>query len=121
VDNVIADTHHQPLMGPHSEQPLPETLSLSEKKKQDEVSAARPPPPSSERRASKLMAYQQGQEASFLAILDEVEQIEQSQASKGLSDKNFTFGLMNCLLVAYTFGAHPEHFWILYLLGSCIC
>lgn len=30
----------------------------------------------------------------------------------------FTLGLMNCLLIAYVFGACPQHFWILYIIET---
>lgn len=66
----------------------------------------------------KLVAYQNGQRDSYLAVLDEIDKIGHSQASKGLKNINFTFGLMNCLVVAYMFGAHPEHFWIVYALET---
>jgi Protein of unknown function (DUF2838) len=69
---------------------------------------------------STLVAYHEGQKAAFLAVLDEVDRIAQSQARNGLRNANFTFGLMNCLLVGYIFGAHPEHFWIVYALETVV-
>jgi hypothetical protein len=109
VDDAIADTD-QSYLYQQQRQHQPSDVQLTSQQPLD--------PSSGSRRESKLAAYQQGQEASFLAVLDEVEEIERSQASKGLSNKNFTFGLMNCLLIAYTFGAHPEHFWIFYLVET---
>jgi hypothetical protein len=70
------------------------------------------------RRASKLMAYREGQKQSFLAVLNQVDAIQAQHAQKGLSNGKFTFGLMNCLLIAYVFGSHPEQFWILYLIET---
>ncbi|KAG7355532.1 hypothetical protein IV203_000218 [Nitzschia inconspicua] len=53
---------------------------------------------SSTRRPSKILAYEQGREESFLAVLDEVERIEKYQASKGLSDKKIHLWLVELSL-----------------------
>jgi hypothetical protein len=66
----------------------------------------------------QLLIYEKGQKESFLRILDEIDKIQHAQHEKGLKKYNFTFGLMNCLLIAYIFGAHPQHFWILYLVET---
>mmetsp|Transcript_7385 Transcript_7385/g.21480 ORF Transcript_7385/g.21480 Transcript_7385/m.21480 type:complete len:513 (-) Transcript_7385:2423-3961(-) len=67
------------------------------------------------RRKSKIEAYNHGQRESFLAVLDRIDQIqEKTRNDKGFKEWKFTFGLVNCLLIAYIHGSHPEHFWILY-------
>ncbi|CAD7939497.1 unnamed protein product [Amoebophrya sp. A120] len=38
----------------------------------------------------------------------------QRRTDEGLSAHNFFVGVANVILVTYVFGAHPEHFWILY-------
>jgi len=43
-----------------------------------------------------------------------------SLQSKGLSTRNFTLGVFNCLFVAWSFGSIPQHFWIVYLLEACV-
>jgi hypothetical protein len=40
----------------------------------------------------------------------------QASKFKGLSAQSFCFGVTNSLLVAWIFGALPEHFWIVYIL-----
>ncbi len=60
-------------------------------------------------------AYVKGQKELFLEVLDKVEEIQNTTRKKrGFKGNKFAFGLVNCLLIAYMFGAHPEHFWILY-------
>lgn len=66
------------------------------------------------RRASTISAYRDGQKESFLAVLDKIDEIENTRRDKGFKEWKFSLGLMNCLLIAYVFGSHPEHFWILY-------
>ena len=63
-----------------------------------------------------MHAYHDGQKESFLSVLDEIHRIQdRARNDKGFSEWKFTWGLMNCLLIAYVFGSHPEHFWILYV------
>uniref|UniRef100_A0A7S4AAJ5 Glycerophosphocholine acyltransferase 1 n=2 Tax=Pseudo-nitzschia australis TaxID=44445 RepID=A0A7S4AAJ5_9STRA len=71
------------------------------------------------RRQSKIDAYNHGQKESFLAVLDRVDQIQDTTRNdKGLNEWNFTFGLVNCLFIAYVHGSYPEHFWILYAIET---
>ncbi|KAL3907049.1 MAG: hypothetical protein SGILL_009030 [Bacillariaceae sp.] len=92
VDDVVKDTHES---------------QLKQQRQQQQS-----------RRASKLVAYHEGVDETFVKVMQEVERIQQHEASKGMSNHNFTFGLLNCLLIAYVFGAHPEHFWILYIVET---
>jgi hypothetical protein len=71
------------------------------------------------RRGSKIKAYHDGQKESFLSVLDEIDKIQQStKTEKGFQEWKFTFGLMNCLSIAFCFGKYPEHFWILYAIET---
>jgi len=71
------------------------------------------------RRESTMNAYHHGQKESFLAVLNEIDKIQNTtRKDKGFKEWKFTLGLMNCLLVAYVFGCHPEHFWILYAIET---
>ncbi|CAE8613742.1 unnamed protein product [Polarella glacialis] len=48
--------------------------------------------------------------------IDVVERRAKSLEERGLTKWNFMFGVANSLGVAWSFGAIPEHFWIIYLL-----
>jgi hypothetical protein len=52
-------------------------------------------------------------------VLATIDSIETAQKSKGFRQSYFTLGLVNCLLVAYAFGAAPQHFWIIYI-AECV-
>ena len=71
------------------------------------------------RRGSKMIAYHDVQKESFLSVLDEIDRIQLStRTEKGFQEWKFTFGLMNCLFIAFCFGKYPEHFWILYAIET---
>ena len=71
------------------------------------------------RRKSKLNAYHHGQKEVFLEVLDRIDEIQSTtRKDKGFKEWKFAFGLINCLLVSYMFGSHPEHFWILYAIET---
>jgi Protein of unknown function (DUF2838) len=88
-----------------------------------------PPPPFPERtqaprRRSSLLkktlvkTFSAKEETTVLKVLKHIQSIEEKQYKHGFREINFTAGVMNCFVVAYLFGAHPEHFWICYLLES---
>ncbi|KAL3923100.1 MAG: hypothetical protein SGILL_001849 [Bacillariaceae sp.] len=111
VDDVIADTH--------------ETQAKQQKRRTSSAAVMKVPSASlassttsQQRRESKLIAYHEGADSSFFAVMQEVEAIQEREASKGMSNQNFTFGLLNCLFIAYVFGAFPQHFWILYIVET---
>lgn len=65
------------------------------------------------------IAFEKGQTETVSLVLDEIDRIQLSYATtKGMNEWSFTWGLMNCLGIAYVFGAHPGHFWILYAFES---
>ena len=71
------------------------------------------------RRESKINAYNKGKKEVFLEVLDQIDMIQSTtRKEKGFKEWKFAFGLVNCLLVAYVFGSHPEHFWILYAMET---
>jgi len=49
-------------------------------------------------------------------VVTAIDDIEEKQRRKGFRESKFTFGVLNSLLVAYVFGAFPEHFWLVYLM-----
>lgn len=48
-------------------------------------------------------------------VLKAVEDKAKSMQEKGLTTHNFVFGVANTIVVAWAFGALPQHFWIIYL------
>lgn len=60
---------------------------------------------------SQIHAYHKGQKEAFLSVVDELDSLQKQQEFKNWK---FTWGLLNCLCIAYAFGALPQHFWILY-------
>ena len=68
---------------------------------------------------SKSLAYSKGQKELFLEVLDKIDEIQSTtRKKKGFKGRKFAFGLMNCLVIAYVFGAQPAHFWILYAIET---
>lgn len=51
--------------------------------------------------------------------IDAIERKSQTLHNRGLTKENFVLGVSNTLLVAWSFGAIPQHFWIIYLLEVC--
>ena len=48
-------------------------------------------------------------------VLKEVQKSEYKRIREGFNEINFTLGVLNCILLSYIFGNHPEHFWWIYL------
>ncbi|KAL7544954.1 hypothetical protein ACHAWF_008326 [Thalassiosira exigua] len=44
-----------------------------------------------------------------------IEGVSSKRMSEGFNEFNFSAGVLNCLFIAYVFGAHPEHIWLIYL------
>lgn len=65
-----------------------------------------------------LKTFTNKEEKTVFKVLKQINEIESRQYKQGFKEVNFTFGVMNCFLVAYLFGAHPEHFWLVYLVES---
>jgi hypothetical protein len=51
-------------------------------------------------------------------VLQEIDKVQEKRRQAGLNEINFTAGVLNVLLIAYVFGAYPQHFWILYVVES---
>lgn len=70
---------------------------------------------------AQKIAYEKGYSDALNEILQEVEQKGKAQRfSKGFNELNFSFGVLNCFIVAVVFSAYPQHFWLLYVLESVI-
>lgn len=68
---------------------------------------------------SKSLVYSKGQKELFLEVLDKIDEIQSTtRKQKGFKGRKFAFGLINCLLIAYVFGAQTAHFWILYAIET---
>ncbi|KAL9184752.1 hypothetical protein ACHAXT_012722 [Thalassiosira profunda] len=96
--------------------------------------------------AHGIRHYKKGEAATIRRVLDEMEVVSAKRTSEGFNELNFSIGVFNCvsreilgqhsegrrmgltaiqllhtyqLFVAYMFGAHPEHLWLIYLLEGC--
>uniref|UniRef100_A0A7S4SVI4 Glycerophosphocholine acyltransferase 1 n=1 Tax=Ditylum brightwellii TaxID=49249 RepID=A0A7S4SVI4_9STRA len=58
------------------------------------------------------------EKTKVLEILTKIDSLAQRRRSEGFDEIHFTWGVVNCLLVTFVFGALPQHFWLLYLLES---
>mmetsp|Transcript_14134 Transcript_14134/g.20183 ORF Transcript_14134/g.20183 Transcript_14134/m.20183 type:complete len:398 (-) Transcript_14134:193-1386(-) len=65
-------------------------------------------------------AFKKGQDDTVHAILMEVENLSAKRKSDGFSELNFSFGVLNILLVTHVFGSYPQHFWVLYIVEALI-
>jgi hypothetical protein len=62
-----------------------------------------------------------GSEAETIRrVLRSLQKHERERLQKGFNRLNFTVGVLNTLLIAWVFGAHPEHFWLLFLVESSV-
>ena len=48
--------------------------------------------------------------------LEEVDRIVSNLMAGCFKESNFACGVLNSFLVTYVFAAHPQHFWLLYLI-----
>jgi hypothetical protein len=53
-------------------------------------------------------------------VLATIDATANKRLKEGFSQFNFTAGVLNCMLVAYVFGAFPQHFWLLYIVEALI-
>jgi hypothetical protein len=67
---------------------------------------------------SMIQTFSAQEERTVLKVLNQIGAMESKYQKEGFKELNFTAGVMNCFLVAYLFGAHPEHFWMIYLVES---
>jgi hypothetical protein len=66
-------------------------------------------------RVNSRLQFQKGELATLQRILEEIDKISLKRTSEGLNDINFSIGVLNCFFIIYMFGAHPEHFWLIYV------
>ena len=65
--------------------------------------------------ATRAKDYKKGEVDTIRRVLDEIDLISVKRTSEGLNEFNFSVGVFNCLFIAYMFGKHPEHLWLIYL------
>lgn len=100
-----------------------EESSSESKEKEEEKEEPAVKRPKQRRRSSLLKktllkTFTNKEEKTVFKVLKQINEIESRQYKQGFKEVNFTFGVMNCFFVAYMFGAHPEHFWLVYLVES---
>lgn len=52
--------------------------------------------------------------------LAEIDKIANKRVRDGFNETRFTCGVLNCICVAFVFGAYPQHFWIVYLVEGLV-
>ncbi|KAL7525269.1 hypothetical protein ACHAXR_002141, partial [Thalassiosira sp. AJA248-18] len=62
--------------------------------------------------------FKRGETETIRKVLNETELIALKQTSGGFNEVNFSLGVINCFLITYIIGAHPEHLWLLYVVES---
>lgn len=65
--------------------------------------------------AAGARGYRKGEAETIRRVLDEIEVLSLRRMAEGFNELNFSVGVFNCLFIAYMFGAHPEHLWLIYL------
>jgi Protein of unknown function (DUF2838) len=101
----------------HEEAPLLENVA-EEEEEEEEPQRAPVRHRSSLLKKSLIKTFTANEEKTVLKVLKHINAMEEKQYKHGFREINFTAGVMNCFVVAYLFGAHPEHFWICYLIQS---
>jgi len=66
------------------------------------------------------VAFREGYSESAEEVLNEIEDIGNDRYESGFNEINFTLGVANCILITFVFAKYPEHFWLLYLIQSCL-
>lgn len=65
--------------------------------------------------AKRVSDYKKGEEETIRRVLERIELVSLKRMDEGLNEFNFSLGVFNCFFIAYMFGAHPEHLWLIYL------
>ena len=65
--------------------------------------------------AKRAKDYKSGEEKTIRRVLERIELVSLKRMDEGLNEFNFSVGVFNCFFIAYMFGAHPEHLWLIYL------
>jgi len=74
-----------------------------------------------ERSKPKLVrSFTQVEHDALSKCLEVVEGEAIHKKEKGLSTLSFFLGVTNCLFVAWSFGAIPEHFWLVYIFEAMV-
>jgi len=58
--------------------------------------------------------------STVLHCINVIAQRSEQLKNKGLNPRNFFLGVTSLLLVTWVFGVMPEHFWIIYIVGTFI-
>lgn len=65
-------------------------------------------------------AFREGNSDAIKKVLLEIEIKAGRTIKSGLSETNFTIGVLNCFLVTFVFARYPEHFWLLFVVQAMI-
>ena len=65
-------------------------------------------------------AYREAERDVMRRTLEEIEKVANKRIRDGFSELNFTLGVLNVILVSFTFGLWPQNFWLLFLVEGVL-
>mmetsp|Transcript_14112 Transcript_14112/g.20153 ORF Transcript_14112/g.20153 Transcript_14112/m.20153 type:complete len:413 (+) Transcript_14112:186-1424(+) len=68
--------------------------------------------------ATKSQAFRHGEKDAIENVLENVDELAKKRMKDGLSEINFTVGVLNVIFIAFTMGAYPQYVWLLYLVEA---
>jgi Protein of unknown function (DUF2838) len=81
---------------------------------------AAPAPPSRPRGGIPSASFRRGESETIQKVLQDIDLLAKKRIQEGMSEVNFTVGVLNAFFVCYVFGRFPEHFWLLYAVETII-
>mmetsp|Transcript_12450 Transcript_12450/g.35644 ORF Transcript_12450/g.35644 Transcript_12450/m.35644 type:complete len:484 (+) Transcript_12450:111-1562(+) len=65
-------------------------------------------------------AYREAERDVMRRTLEEINKVANKRIRDGFSEVNFTLGVLNVILVSFTFALWPQHFWLLFLVEGIL-
>ena len=65
-------------------------------------------------------AYREAERDVMRRTLEEIDKVANKRIRDGFSEINFTIGVLNVILVAFTFALYPQNFWLLFLIEGIL-
>ncbi len=67
-----------------------------------------------------VTVYNNVEQEAIEKVLTVVDRIADKRREDGLTEVSFALGVLNLILITFTFGAFPEHFWVLFVCEGCV-
>ena len=64
--------------------------------------------------------YREAERDVMRRTLEEIDKVANKRIRDGFSEVNFTLGVLNVILVSFTFGLWPQNFWLLFLVEGVL-